>query len=196
LKTVRTRGGRLLPVLLVSIAAAIAGCGGDDNKSGSDGATTETQATQPSETAEGGGPNAEKVEPTAGEADLDRKPEVPKGEGEPPSELVVQDLIVGKGKAAKSGDTVSLQYVGILFEDGNEFDASWQGDKPGEALAFPLGTGQVIPGWDEGIVGMKEGGRRKLIIPPDLAYGAEGFPPDIPPNATLIFDVDLEKVGG
>jgi peptidylprolyl isomerase len=182
--------------IFLAAALAVTACGGDDEKNPGDTAPTETQATQPSETTEGGGPKAEKVKPSAGEADPDRKPRVPKGEGDPPSELVVQDLIVGKGKAAKSGDTVALQYVGVLFDDGKEFDASWQGNKPGQALAFPLGTGQVIQGWDDGIVGMKEGGRRKLIIPPDLAYGAEGFPPDIPPNATLIFDVDLEKVGG
>ena len=106
----------------------------------------------------------------------------------------MQDLIVGKGKRAKSGDTVSVQYVGVLFENGKEFDASWKGGK-GQTFQFPLGGGQVIPGWDQGVVGMKEGGRRKLIIPPDLAYGAQGFPPDIPPNAALIFDVDLVKAG-
>jgi peptidylprolyl isomerase len=134
------------------------------------------------------------VTPTAGEADLDRKPKVPKGKGDPPTKLVVQDLIVGKGTRARSGDTVSVKYVGVLFKNGKEFDASWKGGK-GQTFQFPLGAGQVIPGWDQGVVGMKEGGRRKLIIPPDLAYGAQGFPPDIPANAALIFDVDLVKAG-
>jgi len=119
---------------------------------------------------------------------------VPKGKGDTPSGLEVQDLIVGKGKKAKSGDTVSVKYVGVVFDNGKEFDASWKGGK-GQTFQFPLGGGQVIPGWDQGLVGMKEGGRRKLIIPPELAYGAQGFPPDIPPNAALIFDVDLVKAG-
>ena len=132
------------------------------------------------------------MKPTAGEADIDRKPKVPKGKGDPPTELVVQDLIVGKGKRAQSGDTVSVRYVGVLFENGKEFDSSWKSGK-GQTFQFPLGGGQVIPGWDQGVAGMREGGRRKLIIPPELAYGAQGFPPDIPPDAALIFDIDLVK---
>ena len=107
----------------------------------------------------------------------------------------MQDLIVGKGKRAQTGDMVSVQYVGVLFSNGKQFDASWNGSKPGQGFQFPLGAGQVIPGWDQGVVGMREGGRRKLIIPADLAYGAQGFPPDIPPDAALIFDIDLEKAG-
>ena len=84
-----------------------------------------------------------------------------------------------------------MQYVGVLYDGGTEFDASWNS---GEPFPFKLGNGDVIKGWDQGIVGMKEGGRRKLIIPPDLAYGPEGQPPTIPPNATLVFVVDLKKV--
>ena len=195
---VRHRRPASLAVLAVSAAALLgAGCGDDDGGSANtDTATTETQATQPTTTAtpeEPAAPKARKVKPTAGEADLDRKPKVPKGKGEPPTKLVVQDLIVGKGKRAKSGDTVSVKYVGVLFKNGKEFDASWKGGK-GQTFQFPLGAGQVIPGWDQGVVGMKEGGRRKLIIPADLAYGAQGFPPDIPPDAALIFDIDLVKV--
>jgi len=120
---------------------------------------------------------------------------VPKGSGQAPAALVAQDLIVGKGKKAKAGDPVSVQYVGVLFKNGKEFDASWKGNRPGQPFQFVLGGGQVIPGWDQGVVGMKVGGRRKLIIPADLAYGAQGYPPDIPPNAALIFDIDLKKVG-
>jgi peptidylprolyl isomerase len=185
-----------LPVLC---AAALLGAGCGDDESGSattEAATTETQPTQPPAPAQGEAPKAEKVKPTAGEADIDRKPDVPKGEGDPPSELVVQDLIVGKGKRARAGATVSVRYVGVLFEDGKEFDASWRSETgKGQTFQFPLGGGQVIPGWDQGIVGMREGGRRKLIIPSELAYGAQGFPPDIPPDAALIFDVDLVKAG-
>ena len=92
----------------------------------------------------------------------------------------MQDLIVGKGKRAKAGDMVTVQYVGVLFSNGKQFDASWQGSRPGPGFDFPLGAGQVIPGWDQGVVGMREGGRRKLIIPAELAYGAQGYPPDIP----------------
>jgi len=187
----------LLALIVIAVAALlVAGCGGDDNGSATtDTAATQTQATQPTTTTEEPpAPKAEKVKPTAGEADIDRKPKVPKGKGDTPSGLEVQDLIVGKGKKAKSGDTVSVKYVGVVFDNGKEFDASWKGGK-GQTFQFPLGGGQVIPGWDQGLVGMKEGGRRKLIIPPVLAYGAQGFPPDIPPNAALIFDVDLVKAG-
>jgi peptidylprolyl isomerase len=86
-----------------------------------------------------------------------------------------------------------MQYVGNSWSTGQQFDASW--DRGAQPFTFPLGAGQVIPGWDQGVVGMREGGRRKLIIPPELAYGAQGFPPDIPPNAALIFDIDLESTG-
>lgn len=189
---------RILSLLAVLAAAlGVAACGDDDGggSATTDTAATETQATQPSTTVETpSAPKARKVKPAAGEADLDRKPKVPKGKGDPPSELVVQDLIVGKGKRAKAGNTVSVKYVGVLFENGKEFDASWKGGK-GQTFQFPLAGGQVIPGWDQGVVGMKEGGRRKLIIPPDLAYGPQGFPPDIPPDAALIFDIDLVKAG-
>ena len=187
----------LLPVLAATALIA-AGCG-DDNNSSSDSVATQTQTqTTPTETTpppEAAAPKAKKVKPTAGEANPKRKPKVPKGSGDAPRKLVVQDLIVGKGKRAKSGDMVSVQYVGVLFSNGKQFDASWSGSKPGQGFQFPLGAGQVIPGWDQGVVGMREGGRRKLIIPADLAYGAQGFPPDIPPNAALIFDIDLEQAG-
>jgi peptidylprolyl isomerase len=188
----------LLPVLLA--AAMLAACGDDNSDNATDSVTiqTETQAeTTPTETTpeESATPKARKVRPAAAEANPDRKPKVPKGKGNPPSELVAQDLIVGKGTRAKAGDTVTVQYVGVLFSNGKEFDSSWQGGKPGPGFEFPLGGGQVIPGWDQGVVGMREGGRRKLIIPPELAYGAQGFPPDIPPDAALIFDIDLEKAG-
>ena len=88
---------------------------------------------------------------------------------------------------------MSVKYVGVLFKNAKEFDASWKGGE-GQTFQFPLGAGQVIPGGTR-VAGMKEGGRRKLIIPSDLAYGAQGFPPDIPADAALIFDIDLVKVG-
>jgi peptidylprolyl isomerase len=189
---------RRRPLAVPAVCAALlfgAGCGDDDGGSATtETATTQTQATQPTTPAQPAAPKATKVKPTAGESDLDRKPKVPKGKGDPPTELVVQDLIVGKGKRATSGDAVSVRYVGVLFEDGKEFDSSWKRGK-GQTFQFPLGGGQVIPGWDQGVVGMRKGGRRKLIIPSDLAYGDQGFPPDIPPGAALIFDIDLVSTG-
>jgi len=123
--------------------------------------------------------------------DLESKPEVPVPDGEPPTELETVDVVEGDGPEAQSGDTVNVQYVGVNYSNGEQFDASWDSGQPFE---FQLGGGSVIPGWDEGIVGMKVGGRRELIIPPDLGYGAQGQPPDIPPNETLIFVVDLLDV--
>lgn len=112
--------------------------------------------------------------------------------GEPaPEELVTEDIVEGDGATAAAGDQISVQYVGVDFETGEQFDASWDNGAP---FDFELGSGSVIPGWDEGIVGMKVGGRRELVIPPDLAYGAQGQPPDIGPNATLVFVVDLLSV--
>lgn len=99
------------------------------------------------------------------------------------------DVKVGCGPAAKSGDTVSVEYTGWLQKGGKEFDSSYS--RGGQAYSFPLGQGQVIKGWDEGIVGMQKGGIRYLIIPPSLAYGAQGSPPTIPANATLIFEVQM-----
>ena len=112
--------------------------------------------------------------------------------GSPPRKLVTEDIVKGKGRAAKAGDSVTVQYVGVSFSTGEQFDASWD---IGQPFNFPLGAGQVIPGWDKGIAGMRPGGRRVLTIPPELAYGAEGFPPDIAPNETLVFVVDLVSIG-
>jgi peptidylprolyl isomerase len=96
------------------------------------------------------------------------------------------------GKPAKAGDQVTVQYVGISFLNGRQFDASWD---RGEPFQFQLGAGSVIPGWDQGVEGMKVGGRRQLVIPPDLAYGPQGSPPTIGPNETLVFVIDLLSVG-
>ena len=124
---------------------------------------------------------------------MDRtKPEIDFPEGQPPAELEVVDLIVGDGDVADAGDTISAHYVGVTFEDGEQFDASWDRGAP---LQFRLGVGQVIAGWDEGIVGMKVGGRRRLVIPADKAYGDRGAGGVIKPGATLIFVVDLMGVG-
>jgi FKBP-type peptidyl-prolyl cis-trans isomerase len=191
---------RALAALLATggLALAASGCGdsAEDTTIGS-GTATQAQTTQttttpaPAERA----PKAKKVKPAPGEGDISTKPAVGKGRGRSPGNLVVEDLVVGKGKQAKSGDQVQVQYVGVLFKNGKEFDASWKGKRGGQPFPFTLGAGQVIPGWDQGVAGMRVGGRRKLVIPADLAYGAQGYPPDIPPNSALIFDVDLKKIG-
>ena len=110
--------------------------------------------------------------------------------GDPPSELVIRDIVKGKGPKAKAGDTLTMQYEGTAWSNGQQFDASWDAGRP---LPFQLGAGMVIPGWDEGMVGMQKGGRRLLVIPPDMAYGPTGSGP-IGPNETLIFVVDLVNI--
>ncbi|MCW3815172.1 FKBP-type peptidyl-prolyl cis-trans isomerase [Micromonospora sp. DR5-3] len=117
-----------------------------------------------------------------------QKPEVGPIEGAPPADLVVEDITVGEGPEARSGQLATVHYVGVAHSTGREFDASWN---RGEPFEFPLGGGQVIAGWDQGVVGMKVGGRRRLTIPPHLGYGARGAGGAIKPNETLIFVVDL-----
>ncbi|WP_089154188.1 FKBP-type peptidyl-prolyl cis-trans isomerase [Micromonospora sp. NBS 11-29] len=116
------------------------------------------------------------------------KPEVGPIDGAPPADLVVEDLTVGDGPEARAGQLASVHYVGVAHSTGREFDASWN---RGETFEFPLGGGQVIAGWDQGVIGMKVGGRRRLTIPPHLGYGARGAGGVIKPNETLVFVVDL-----
>lgn len=105
----------------------------------------------------------------------------------PTAELKIEDLRVGDGASPKPGQTITVNYVGTL-ENGKEFDSSYKRGKP---IDFKIGVGKVIKGWDQGLMDMKVGGKRKLFIPSNLGYGASGFPPDIPPNANLIFEVEL-----
>ena len=116
------------------------------------------------------------------------KPEVDFPGGEPPTELEISDIWQGDGAVAKAGDTVQVHYVGVAYSTGEEFDASWSRGAP---LEFRLGVGQVIAGWDQGVQGMRVGGRRQLIIPPRLAYGDRGAGRSIAPGETLIFVCDL-----
>lgn len=110
----------------------------------------------------------------------------------PPNMLVVEDLAEGTGPEATSGKNVQVHYVGVAWSTGQQFDASWDRGQP---FGFPLGGGRVISGWDEGVKGMKVGGRRKLTIPPNLGYGSQGAGGVIKPNETLVFVVDLLGVG-
>ncbi len=119
------------------------------------------------------------------------KPKVVVPSGSPPTKLVIKDIKVGQGAAATAASTVTVQYVGVSWSTKQQFDSSWD---RGEPATFALS--QVVPGWQQGIPGMKVGGRRELIIPPALGYGAAGAPPDIKPNETLVFIIDLLKVGG
>ncbi|MFH8466723.1 FKBP-type peptidyl-prolyl cis-trans isomerase [Streptomyces sp. NPDC017991] len=119
------------------------------------------------------------------------KPEIDFPGGEPPKDLDIKDIWEGDGPVAKAGDTVSVHYVGVAFSTGEEFDASWNRGTP---LQFKLGVGQVIAGWDQGVQGMKVGGRRQLVIPSHLAYGDRGAGARIGPGETLIFVCDLVGV--
>src|SRR3712207_2250016 len=121
------------------------------------------------------------------------KPEVGPIQGDAPAELVVEDLTVGDGPEARPGQLVNVHYGGVAHSTGREFDAWYN---RGEPFAFPLGGGKVIAGWDQGVAGMKVGGRRNLTIPPHLGYGARGAGGVIKPNETLIFVVDLVGIEG
>ncbi|HEX3192751.1 MAG TPA: FKBP-type peptidyl-prolyl cis-trans isomerase [Streptosporangiaceae bacterium] len=120
-----------------------------------------------------------------------QRPEIDFPGGEPSAELQITDIWEGDGSEAKPGDTVKVHYVGVAYSTGEEFDASWN---RGEPLQFQLGAGRVIAGWDQGVQGMKVGGRRQLIIPPELAYGDRGAGQVIAPGETLIFVCDLVSV--
>ncbi|AJT40934.1 FKBP-type peptidyl-prolyl cis-trans isomerase [Psychromicrobium lacuslunae] len=124
-----------------------------------------------------------------GQRNYDRqKPEIDFPEHEVPTELVIEDISVGGGAEVKAGDNISAHYVGVAFSTGEEFDSSWNRGTP---LDFTVGVGQVIQGWDQGLLGMKVGGRRRIEIPSELAYGERGAGAAIGPNEALIFVVDL-----
>ncbi len=162
----------LAVVLLVGLAA----CGSSGSKS-----TTITTVPLPT--------NA----PPATDSAIATKPVVTVPGTPPPTTLQISDLVVGTGQAAKEGDTITVQYVGVSYSTKQQFDASWDRGQP---ATFPLQQGQLIDGWVKGIPGMKVGGRRQLIIPPDMAYGANPPPGgQIAANDTLIFVIDLVKIG-
>jgi peptidylprolyl isomerase len=160
-----------LTLLALCLILAVAGCGDDSGDSG-DG----TSASVPAQSGE--------------EAESRTKPRVTVPKGKAPAELIEEDLIEGTGATAENGDEVTVQYVGVGFDSQEEFDASWN---TGEPFTFTLGEGKVILGWERGLEGMKVGGRRQLVIPAPMAYGAAGFPPKIRPNEALVFVIDLLK---
>jgi len=168
---------RLLSIVVACAALFAVGCGDDDSSNDSAGLTDSAAAEAPE---------------SSGDAASRSKPEVTVPSGAPPKELEETELIEGAGAEAKSGDKVTVQYVGVNFKNGQEFDSSWSRSEP---FSFTLGAGEVIPGWDQGVEGMKVGGQRQLVIPPELAYGEAGAPPAIAPNETLVFVIDLLEVG-
>jgi peptidylprolyl isomerase len=162
-------------ILSIVLCAALAfvGCGGGDDSSSAAG----------SDSTESSAPANPKLAAEVGK----KKPKIEVPSGSPPKALEKNDLVVGTGPEAKGGDEVTVHYVGVGWNSKKEFDASWGG----EPFTFALGSGLVVAGWEFGIPGMKVGGRRELVIPGQLAYGPEGSPPEIGPNETLIFVIDL-----
>jgi peptidylprolyl isomerase len=181
ISSMRTRGALVLASLATAIL--IAGCGSSGSNTGTIGIGNENSADSALAKS---GTSSTATTPKSGP--LATEPKVTPPSGAAPTKLVTKDLIVGTGPEAKSGENVTVNYVGILFHGGKEFDASWKRNEP---FTFALGKGAVIPGWDQGVAGMKVGGRRELIIPSELAYGAKGSPPAIPANAALVFVIDL-----
>jgi len=174
----------LRPILILIAVVAVLGvsaCGDDDDSSMGSGGAEATQQDGATETT----PSADALKDTT------TKPVIPKPTGTPPRKLVKEDIVKGKGPGAKPGDTVTVNYVGVNFSNGQEFDSSWDS---GASFPVQLGAGMVIEGWDKGLVGIRKGGRRILTIPPEMGYGAEGYPPDIPPNETLVFVVDAVSI--
>jgi peptidylprolyl isomerase len=172
--------------LALALGAGVSACGDDDEEPANGGAAAPAEETPAPAPADFDA----KEYASQISTNLKQKPKVPPVEGEPPAELVIEDVVKGKGPGAKAGDLLTMQYVGHSWSTNQQFDASWD---RGEPFQFQLGAGMVIPGWDQGLEGMRRGGRRLLVIPPDLGYGPQGSPPAIGPNETLIFVVDLEQ---
>jgi peptidylprolyl isomerase len=183
----------LLTIAALAIGAGITACG-----------SSTAPGVQP---APSGGPTAQAYTPTTASTTpttttattptptsgpLSKEPTVTVPSTSPPTQLVKIDLITGTGAVVKKGSEVTVNYVGVLYKTGKIFDASW--NRHQTFGPFAVGEGAVIKGWDEGLIGMRVGGRRELIIPPSLAYGKAGRPPTIPANAPLIFIVDLLAV--
>ncbi len=182
----------IILALCAALATAIAGCGGS-----SDSSTSSTESSASTEAGESSTKSGESSEesggsvPKASPNEKKTKPTVTVPKGISPNTFATKELEEGTGPEAKKGDEVTVQYVGVGYDSEKEFDSSWSRKEP---FSFTLGAGEVIKGWDQGVEGMKVGGRRELLIPGELAYGAEGRPPSIAPNETLIFVIDLLSV--
>lgn len=170
-------------VLVAAAGLGLAACSSSTSAS----TTTTPAPTTPASTV----PIATIAQPSAA-GTIGTEPTITIPPGPAPTQLESKDLIVGTGPAVKAGDKATVQYVGVAYSSGKVFDSSWSRN---QAFPFVLGQGQVIAGWDQGVVGMQVGGRRELIIPPSLAYGAQSPGSGIAANDTLIFIVDLLKVG-
>jgi peptidylprolyl isomerase len=184
---IRSRTG--LAAAALGAALVIAGCGSSGGSStitvGNEN-TADNALIKAGETSTTASTSTPAKTPTSGP--LSKEPKVTVPTGPAPAKLETKELITGTGAEAKDGDTVTVNYVGVLYKNGKVFNASWETKEP---FSFTLGKGQVIAGWDQGVPGMKVGGRRELIIPAALAYGAKGSPPKIPANEPLVFVVDL-----
>jgi peptidylprolyl isomerase len=188
----RRRSATAYALAALASVATLAGCGsgesstitvGNENKADEaliKSSAASGTASTPSTTT------ATAKTPTTGP--LSKEPTVTPPSGPPPTTLVVKDLVKGTGAEAQLGKSITVNYKGVLYHGGKEFDSSW---KRGEPSTFALEQGKLIAGWTQGIPGMKVGGRRELIIPASLAYGAKGSPPTIPPNEPLVFVIDL-----
>lgn len=171
-----------LTVTAAALALVLAGCGEGD----SDTAASEETPTCPI--------TATEIEAPAGVGeDLATKPKVPASTAPKPTELQYADIVVGDGEEAETGDQVEVKYVGAFYETGEEFDSSWSRGAD-ETLPFGICREGVVPGFSVGPTGMKVGGRRMIVLPPQFGYGAAGSPPTIPANSTLVFVVDLVEV--
>jgi peptidylprolyl isomerase len=181
-----TRVRTLTLVLVAAAGLGMAACGSSSSSSTTTTSGASATTTSPSTASLG------TISDPSAAGTLGTEPTITVPPGAPPTQLESKDLIVGTGATAKAGDTVSVQYVGVAYSSGKVFDSSWSRHEP---FQFTLGEGQVISGWDQGVVGMQVGGRRELIIPPNLAYGAQSPGAGIAANDTLIFIVDLQKIG-
>jgi peptidylprolyl isomerase len=205
------RAARGVAVLLLSSGLILSACGGSDSK---DTASTDTSSSSVPNTATGGSdtagaddpapsqslpspsaaPKGSKASPglpaVANGTDMKKKPAISKGTGTAPAGVVTRDLVVGTGSALKASDTVTLQYVGVLYVNGKEFDSSWSRGEP-----LTLGVSEFVPGFSAGLVGMRVGGRREIVIPSKYGYGAADQQ-GIPANSVLVFVVDIVSVGG
>jgi FKBP-type peptidyl-prolyl cis-trans isomerase len=159
-------------IILLCVGPLLGGCGGGESSSQTGDSSTSAKAD-------------------GAAASTESKPKVEVPSGPPPKKLVEKELVEGSGPAAGNGDEITFNYTAVDYETGKQIGSSWG---TGQPYDVKLGSGKIIPGWDRGMRGMKVGGRRELIVPPRLAYGATGIPPTIPSDATLVFVVDLLSI--